>query len=116
PGAGPPATAAGQQLRETPERGSCRSPRRADVSSRDVTHDLCVLGLYGGDNPIDEDRVMARHDYRVGHSANAAVVCGTEILAACAQERLDRIKHSNKAPMLAARTCLARAGLSFADV
>src|SRR5689334_1445838 len=81
-----------------------------------ISDEAFILGLYGGDNPVDEDRAMHPLDHVSGHDANAAIVQGGKILAACEQERLDRIKHSNKAPMLAARACLQKCGLSIADV
>jgi carbamoyltransferase len=84
--------------------------------ARHSDRELLVLGLYGGDNPVDEDRARQPRDYIVGHSANAALVRDGEIVAACEQERLDRIKHSNKAPMQAVRACLDVGGRSMADI
>jgi carbamoyltransferase len=58
----------------------------------------------------------------LGHDGAAALVRDGELVAFAAEERLSRVKHGfnlagrTTLPHLAARWCLAEAGLSFADV
>ena len=75
-----------------------------------------IMGIYGGDNPVDEDRAMSVYDFVSGHDSNAAIIMGGQIVAAYEQERLDRIKHSNKSPMMAVRACLQKCGIDMSKV
>jgi carbamoyltransferase len=56
--------------------------------------------------------------YRIsqGHDAAAALVSSGRIVAAAAEERFDRNKHSAHFPVQAIRWCLEEAGLSIDDV
>jgi carbamoyltransferase len=74
---------------------------------------LC-LGLSGGlnlihENPYEIPRVFT-------HDGAAAIVEDGKVIAAIEEERLNRIKHSNKFPLGALRFCLDRAGASIKDV
>jgi carbamoyltransferase len=74
---------------------------------------LC-LGLSGGlnlihENPYEIPRVFT-------HDGAAAIVEDGKVIAAIEEERLNRIKHSNKFPVGALRFCLDRAGASAKDV
>jgi carbamoyltransferase len=73
---------------------------------------MFVLGLSGGfavhDNAdVPRDRM---------HDAAAVLLHDGRIVAAIEEERLNRIKHTNKAPVQAIRFCLERAGITLADV
>lgn len=72
-----------------------------------------VLGLNGGFDLASDTRYLRKDE---GHDAAAALVVDGELVAAVEEERLDRIKHSNKLPVNAARACLDIAGLSVADI
>src|SRR5215475_1742606 len=74
---------------------------------------LC-LGLSGGlnlvhENPYEIPRVFT-------HDGAAAIVKDGKVVAAIEEERLNRIKHSNKFPVGAVRFCLDRCGASIRDV
>jgi carbamoyltransferase len=74
---------------------------------------LC-LGLSGGlnlvhENPYEIPRVFT-------HDGAAAIVDDGKVIAAIEEERLNRIKHSNKFPVGALRFCLDRAGAGIKDV
>jgi carbamoyltransferase len=74
---------------------------------------LC-LGLSGGlnlvhENPYEIPRVFT-------HDGAAALVENGKVIAAIEEERLNRIKHSNKFPVGALRFCLERAGAGIKDV
>ena len=74
---------------------------------------LC-LGLSGGlnlvhENPYEIPRVFT-------HDGAAAIVEDGKVIAAIEEERLNRIKHSNKFPIGALRFCLDRAGANIKDV
>ena len=74
---------------------------------------LC-LGLSGGlnlvhENPYEIPRVFT-------HDGAAAIVEDGNVITAIEEERLNRIKHSNKFPVGALRFCLDRAGASIRDV
>ena len=51
-----------------------------------------------------------------GHDASAVLLRDAEIVHATEEERLSRIKHSNRVPRRAIRACLASAGIGIADV
>lgn len=51
-----------------------------------------------------------------GHDSAAVLIHDGVVEAAIEQERLDRIKHSNKAPIEAIRFCLQKAGISLKDI
>ena len=75
---------------------------------------MIVLGFSGGPNAVHE----RGFELTVGsmHDAAAVLLKDGVVVAAIEQERLDRIKHSTKAPFDAMRFCLRQAGLRPADV
>ncbi|MBI1321038.1 MAG: carbamoyltransferase [Candidatus Hydrogenedens sp.] len=50
------------------------------------------------------------------HDSAAALICGGEIVAAVAEERLTRVKHQGGVPREAVRFCLDQAGLKPGDI
>jgi carbamoyltransferase len=74
---------------------------------------LC-LGFSGGLNRVHENPFQLPR--ALTHDGAAALVDDGEIVAAIEEERLNRIKHSNKFPQHAMRFCLERAGATIADV
>jgi len=61
---------------------------------------------------------LPEREYRIiqGQDAAAALVVDGKIVAAAAEERFDRHKHSARFPSSSIRHCLARAGISIDDV
>ncbi|WP_025038579.1 carbamoyltransferase family protein [Bradyrhizobium sp. DOA9] len=74
---------------------------------------LC-LGLSGGLDRVHEYRPVLSHTFL--HDGAAVLVRDGRVLAAVEEERLNRIKHSNKFPGQAIRHCLAAAGASLNDI
>lgn len=75
---------------------------------------MLVLGLCGGFESIDENVYDLRFDEI--HDSAAVLVRDGAVVAAIEQERLNRIKHTNKAPSDAVRECLAIAGVGAAEL
>jgi carbamoyltransferase len=73
-----------------------------------------ILGFCGGPNAVYEQA----YEIILGniHDSAAVLLADGEVAAAIEQERLDRIKHSNKAPLEAIRWCLEAGGLALGDV
>jgi len=67
---------------------------------------LCV-GFSGGLNLIHENPF----EQEFGHDGAAVLVEDGEVIAAIEEERLNRIKHSDKFPVNALRFCLNRRGI-----
>ena len=61
---------------------------------------------------------LEEREYRMsqGHDSAAALIVDGEVVAAAAEERFSRKKHSMKFPINAIRYCLAEAGISLDDV
>jgi carbamoyltransferase len=74
---------------------------------------LC-LGFSGGLNRVHENPFQLPR--ALTHDGAAALVDDGEIVAAIEEERLNRIKHSNKFPQYAMRFCLERGGATISDV
>ncbi|MFZ1007692.1 MAG: carbamoyltransferase C-terminal domain-containing protein [Candidatus Sulfotelmatobacter sp.] len=72
---------------------------------------LCV-GFSGGLNLIHENPF----EQEFGHDGAAVLVEDGEVIAAIEEERLNRIKHSDKFPVNALRFCLNRRGIKPHDV
>lgn len=70
---------------------------------------MYILGLTGGFDRVYEARYGFPIDF--AHDAAAVLVRDGEIIAATEEERLNRIKHTNKAPLQAIRFCLDSAGI-----
>jgi len=81
-----------------------------------------ILGISGFENAMPFKKVhwpgLEEREYRIsqGHDAAAALVVNGVLVAAAAEERFDRQKHSAKFPINAIHYCLSEAGLSLADV
>lgn len=70
---------------------------------------MTVLGLTGGLDPAHANRFNV--PYNAIHDAAAVLVRDGRVLAAIEEERLNRIKHTNKMPHRAVRFCLEQAGV-----
>ena len=75
---------------------------------------MTVLGLTGGLDAAHESEYQLPFDFI--HDAAAVLVRDGQVLAAVEEERLNRIKHTNKAPRLGLRFCLEQAGLGPGDL
>ena len=81
-----------------------------------------ILGISGFENAMPFKRAhwpgLEEREYRIsqGHDAAAALIIDGELVAAAAEERFDRQKHSAKFPIEAISYCLSEAGLSFGDI
>jgi carbamoyltransferase len=70
---------------------------------------MTVLGLTGGLDAAHDNEYALPFDFI--HDAAAVLVRDGRVVAAVEEERLNRIKHTNKAPRLALRFCLEQAGI-----
>jgi len=83
---------------------------------------LNILGISGFEGAIPFKRAhwpgLDEREYRLsqGHDAAAALVADGGVVAAVAEERMNRRKHSGDFPKGAIAYCLAEAGLSLDDV
>ncbi len=75
---------------------------------------MIIVGFSGGPNAIHE-KIFEVFPAAM-HDSAAVLLRDGEVVAAIEQERLDRIKHSNKAPLDAIRFCLDSAELRVGDV
>jgi carbamoyltransferase len=81
-----------------------------------------ILGISGFENAMPFKKAhwpgLEEREYRIsqGHDAAAALVVNGVLVAAAAEERFNRQKHSAKFPIDAIHYCLSEAGLSPADV
>ncbi len=75
---------------------------------------MTVLGLTGGLDAAHANDYALRFDNV--HDAAAVLVRDGRVLAAMEEERLNRIKHTNKAPHAAIRFCLTQAGLGPEEI
>ena len=80
-----------------------------------------ILGVSGGTaptraplDPTDEHRMIV--DYDTTHDSAAVLVRDGVVLAAVEEERLNRLKHTNKIAVGAIRACLDEAGLAIDDI
>lgn len=74
-----------------------------------------VLGLAGGFGNMIEEPTRSWPEWFY-HDASAALVDGSTVVAAVEEERLNRIKHTNKFPSFAARAVLETAGMGAPDI
>lgn len=72
---------------------------------------MLTLGLSGGLSFAHEEMYDIPQSFT--HDGAAVLVEGGEIVAGIEEERLNRIKHSNKFPIEAIRFCLARRGVDI---
>ncbi len=81
-----------------------------------------ILGISGLSNSIAFKRAhwgaLEEREYRIsqGHDAAAALVVDGKVVAAEAEERFNRKKHSGDFPIQAISYCLTESGLSLADI
>ena len=81
-----------------------------------------ILGVSGLESAIQFKKQhwpgLPEREYRIvqGQDAAAALVMDGRVVAAAAEERFDRQKHSPHFPSNSIRFCLARAGISIEDV
>ncbi len=81
-----------------------------------------IIGISGFENSVPFKKAhwpgLDEREYRIsqGHDAAAALVVDGVTVAAAAEERFDRRKHSAMFPAHAIRYCLAEAGLRIEDV
>lgn len=74
---------------------------------------LC-LGFCGGLNLVHENPFEIPRAFT--HDGAAVLVRDGEVIAAIEEERLNRIKHSNKFPVSSIRFCLEEAGVRIQDI
>jgi carbamoyltransferase len=81
-----------------------------------------ILGISGFENSIPFKKAhwpnLEDREYRVsqGHDSAAALIIDGQLIAAAAEERFSRKKHSGDFPVGAISYCLAEAGISLEDV
>ncbi|MGQ0592977.1 MAG: carbamoyltransferase family protein [Gammaproteobacteria bacterium] len=74
---------------------------------------MLILGLQGGLDPVYSNRAVLGHTC---HDASAVVIQDGAVRTAIEEERLSRIKHSNKAAVLAINVCMSNNGVTMRDV
>jgi len=83
---------------------------------------IAILGISGLSNALSFKRShwpgLDERDYRIsqGHDAAAALIVDGRIVAAAAEERFNRLKHSGAFPAKAAAFCLSQAGMRVEDL
>jgi len=81
-----------------------------------------ILGISGFENSMAFKRAhwpgRGEREYRIsqGHDSAAVLIADGELVAAAAEERFDRRKHSAHFPVHSLRYCLAEAGLRMEDI
>src|SRR5687767_12893033 len=75
---------------------------------------MLILGLAGGPDPVDEDVFGIRRD--MYHDAACALIEDGRVICAIEEERLNRVKHTNKYPREAILQCLRSSGFRFEDI
>jgi carbamoyltransferase len=75
---------------------------------------MYTLGLTGGMDAIDG--AVFNFDSDVLHDSAAVLLRGHEVIAGIEEERLSRIKHTNKFAASAIAFCLERAGIDLNDI
>ena len=75
-----------------------------------------TLGFSGGYEADHQGFPRPALNNLTAHDGAAVLVEDGEVVAAIEQERLNRIKHSNKAPLQAMRFCLESRGLTLQDI
>src|SRR5690349_2049988 len=100
------------------ERGACRVASVFEGGVRSMK----ILGISGFASAMDFKREhwpgLDEREYRIsqGHDSAAALIVDGEIIAAVAEERINRKKHSAAFPVGAIAACLDEAGLHASDV
>lgn len=75
---------------------------------------MIILGINGSTNLVDENYLGIGEG--VYHDSGAAIVKDGILVAAFEEERLNRIKHTNKMPLLAIDACLQSCGVTVDEV
>jgi carbamoyltransferase len=81
-----------------------------------------IIGVSGIDGTMDFKRRhwpdLQEREYRIsqGHDSAAALVVDGELVAAVAEERINRRKHTGEFPLGAIEACLEQAGLQLSEV
>lgn len=82
---------------------------------------MAILGISGLSNALHFQRFhwpsLDERDCRIsqGHDVAAALIVDGRIVAAAAEERFNRLKHSAAFPAKAAAFCLTQAGIRLED-
>ncbi len=79
-----------------------------------TSEDMLTLGLCGGLDPIYDNRYDSSQYFT--YDAAAVLVEDGQVVAALEEERLTRIRRTNKFPFLALQACLRQRGVSLGDV
>jgi carbamoyltransferase len=81
-----------------------------------------ILGINGFENSIPFKKKhwpdLDEREYRIsqGHDSAAAMIIDGELVAAVAEERLNRKKHTGDFPANAIRYCLSEAGITLDEI
>jgi carbamoyltransferase len=75
---------------------------------------MLTLGLAGGLDPVYEDLMDTPDNYT--YDGAAVLIEDGKVIAASEEERLNRIRHSNKFPTQSIRFCLKQGGASIQDI
>lgn len=75
-----------------------------------------ILGITSSFTLGNEENIMIGDAFGLGHDSSASLVSGGNIQAAIEEERKNRIKHTNKAPVHAIRDCLKYANLDLNEI
>src|SRR6266404_1033813 len=75
---------------------------------------MLTLGLAGGLEPVHEDLMDTPDNYT--YDGAAVLIEDGKVIAASEEERLNRIKHSNKFPTQSIRFCLKQRGVGIQDI
>jgi len=75
---------------------------------------MIILGLNGSASLINENRLDV--NFYTMHDAGAALIDNGKIVCAFEEERLNRIKHTNKFPVQSIKACLERYNISITQV
>lgn len=75
---------------------------------------MLALGLAGGLDPVHEEFLDSPENYT--YDAAAVLVENGKVVAAIEEERLNRIKRSNKFPLQALKFCLQQRGVRIQDI
>src|SRR2546429_3696632 len=102
--------------------GSCGSPAVSSLPTVTEGPSLNIIGISGFEGSIPFKRARSpnldEREYRIsqGHDSAAALVVDGTVVAAVAEERISRRKHTGDFPKGAIAYCLAEAGLAIGDV
>jgi carbamoyltransferase len=75
---------------------------------------MVILAFYGNISYIHENRF--NFQYHQQHDSGAVLISDGEIICAFEEERLNRIKHSNKLPLLSIEACLTHYHIGINEV